>query len=157
MPAQMLAAQAAIARRRQLSPTSATSLSSSPLFQPLRRISENGSDTNPCNSSTIVLADASGIATRSGGVFNGLGTHTITASYAGIAYTFLASNGTGIMAVNQASIPSRRSNTPHLRTSAAVDAWVVRCTKSASRHGLQLKRIFNVLGAAKLTEAPRRA
>jgi hypothetical protein len=39
----------------------------------------------------------------------------------------------------------------------STDAWVVRCTKSASRHGLQLKRIFNVLGAAKLTEALRRA
>jgi hypothetical protein len=57
-----------------------------------------------------VPIDASGTATLSGGVLNGLGKHTITASYAGIAYTFLASNGTG-MAVNQASIPSRRSNT----------------------------------------------
>jgi hypothetical protein len=50
-----------------------------------------------------VPIDASGTATLSGGVLNGLGTHTITASYAGVAYTFLASNGTGIMAVNQAS------------------------------------------------------
>ena len=64
-------------------------------------IDASGSTISQLSSVTI---DASGNATLTGVVLNGLGIHTITASYAGVANTFLASNGTGTMAVNQASV-----------------------------------------------------
>jgi Bacterial Ig-like domain (group 3) len=44
------------------------------------------------------------MATLSGVVLNGLGTHTITASYAGVANTFFLSTGTGTIVVSQASV-----------------------------------------------------
>jgi hypothetical protein len=51
-----------------------------------------------------VAIDASGNATLSGSVLNGLGTHTITASYAGVADTFLISSNDGSMVIDQSSV-----------------------------------------------------
>jgi hypothetical protein len=49
----------------------------------------------------------------------------------------------------------RNDQIPYLRTPASVDAWVVRCKVEIGLATMtyNLKRITNVLGATKLTEA----
>lgn len=69
-----------------------------------------GSTTTTLNGSVAI--DASGNATLSDVTLSGIGTHVITASYAGVTSSFVASTGTGSVTMTQASVTLSSSPSP---------------------------------------------